>query len=161
MRSEWLIMNRGYIDKRKQVLQDCLTRGVDWLHAIMNQTHLSSVFVGMDIGKYGSTTLKDLTQSYILNLSEIFLQTTYGTSEMNIANWEKTFQGMSQSEVPGYVAFLQKTIATRGKCLLLLGYGSFQNHALKLYVQQHQRSEYCYLKTNSVGKIDSVAGFKP
>ena len=158
VRSEWLIMNRGYIEKRKQVLQDCLKSGVDWLHAIMNQTHLSSVFVGMDIGKYGSTTLKDLTQSYILELSENFLQTTYGTSEMNIANWEKTFQGMSQSEVPGYIAFLQKTIATRGKCLLLLGYGSFQNHALKVYVDQHQQSEHCYLKTDSLCRIKSLVG---
>lgn len=160
VRAEWLIMNRGYIERRKQFLKNCLKNGTDWLHAIMNQTHLSSVFVGMDIGRYGSTTLKDLTQSYVLKLSENFLQTAYKTSEMNITNWEKTFQGISQSEVPGYVAFLQKTIATRGKCLLLVGDGSFQNHALKSYVGQHQPNEYCYLKTDSLCRIDSVAGFK-
>ena len=64
------------MDKRKRVLEDYLKSGVAWLHSVMNQTHLTSVFVGIDVGKYGSTTLKDLTQSYILNLSETCIWTS-------------------------------------------------------------------------------------
>ena len=50
VRSERLIMSTA-IDKRKQVLGDCLNRAAGWLHAAMNQTQLSRVFVGMDVGK--------------------------------------------------------------------------------------------------------------
>ena len=160
VRAEWLIMNKG-IDSRKNVLSDCFKRAISWLKAAMNQTHLSSVFVGMDIGKYGSKTLKDLTQDYTLKLSEDFLQNTYHTTEMTMKKWEKMFKETSRSEVPGYIAFLQKTIATHGKCLLLIGFGSFQNHALQAYIEQHQPKHYCYLKTDSQCRIKSAQGFKP
>ena len=161
LRAEWLIMNRGMIENRKSTLEECLNRASSWLAALKNQTQLSSVFVGMDVGKYGSTTLRDLTKDYTLNLSERFLQTSYNTPEVTLKNWEQTFSDISSSQVPGYVAFLQKTIAVRGQCLLLIGFGSFQSHALQAYMRQRTHEELCYLKTDSHCRAKLVVGFKP
>jgi hypothetical protein len=159
VRSEWLIMNRG-IDKRKRVLEDCLNRAVGWLGAAMNQTQISRVFVGMDIGKYGSSTLKQLIADYNSQVMEKFLQTAYQMPQMTLKRWEATFTDVSSSEVPGYVAYLQKTVAVHGDCLLLIGFGSFQSHALNVYMKQHQPQRYCYLKTNSLCEVKAVAGLQ-
>ena len=160
VRAEWLIMNRA-IDKRPYILEDCLNRAIGWLHSIANQTQVSSAFVGMDIGKYGSTTLKDLNKDYAVQLSEHFLQTAYNVPYMTVQSWEQTFTDISTSKVPGYVAFLQKTLAVQGECLLLVGFGSFQNHALQAYTRLRKPPDYCYLKTDSQCRIKSVAGFNP
>ena len=161
LRAEWLIMNRGMIENRRSTLEECLNRASGWFAALKNQTQLSSVFVGMDVGKYGSTTLRDLTKDYTLNLSERFLQTAYNTPEVTLKKWEQTFTDVSSSLVPGYVAFLQKTVAVHGQCLLLIGFGSFQSHALQAYIRQRTPEELCYLKTDSQCRVKLVVGFKP
>ena len=160
VRSEWLIMNRAP-NSRKDVLNSCLNRAVGWLGSLKNQTSLSDVFVGMDIGRFGSTTLEDLQTEYVERLGENFLRTTYNDPQMTLQNWEDTFTGVSTSSVPGYVAFLQKMVAAHGKCLLLVGFGSFQRHALQMYMKLHRKQDYCYLMTGSQCRVKSVVGFDP
>lgn len=162
VRTEWYLLS-DYRQNRENILKTCLNKVIRWVDAAIEQTQLASVFVGMDIGNYGSTTLKDLSQDYVLNVGEHFLQATYNTMQMTIAKWEATFRDISESEEPaaGYVAFLQKTIATLGKCLILIGSGSFQRHALHTYRQQHLPQDHCYLQTGGQCAVKSVVGFIP
>ena len=158
LRTEWLIMNRGS-DKREKILHQCLNSSVAWLRAVMKQKQIDNVFVGMDVGRYGSSTLKDLTSDYVLQSGNSFLRTLYpATIGTSVSGLEHTFEEISRSKVPGYVAFLQKMIATRGQCLVLVGFGSFQNHALSVYMKHHQRREHCYLKTDSLCRAKSIVG---
>ena len=160
VRAEWLIMNRGP-DNRKYVLNGCLNRALGWLHSLRNQTGLADVFVGMDIGRFGSTTLRDLRMEYIQRLGEDFLRAAYRDPRVTLRNWEETFTAVSSSSVPGYVAFLQKSVAANGRCLILIGFGSFQRHALQMYMKLHRKQDYCYLKTDSQCRVKLVVGFDP
>ena len=78
---------------------------------------------------------------------------------MTLRNWEETFTAVSSSSVPGYVAFLQKSVAANGRCLILIGFGSFQRHALQMYMKLHRKQDYCYLKTDSQCRVKLVVGF--
>ena len=160
LRVEWLIMNRGP-DKRESVLGSCLNRTIGWLHTAANTTEITQVFVGMDIGRFGSTTLRDLNMVYVANLGESFLKTAYRDQQMTLKKWENTFTDTSSSKVPGYMAFLQKTVAVHARCLLLVGYGSFQAHALQAYRKLHKEGDECYLKTDSQCRVQSVLGLDP
>lgn len=158
VRSEWLIMNRGP-DHRKDFLNTCLNEAVGWLRSAENKTGVSDVFVGMDIGRFGSTTLRDLRMEYVQRLGEDFLKAAYRDPQLTLKDWENSFTEVSSSSVPGYVAFLQKTLAVHGRCLLLVGFGSFQSHALQMYMRLHRQEDYCYLKTDSQCRVKTVVGF--
>ena len=160
VRAEWIIMNRGP-EKRGSILSDCLNRAIGWLRAVGNTTGITATFVGMDIGRFGSTTLRDLSMDYITKVGENFLRVAYREPQMTLEEWENTFIDVTSSRIPGYLAFLQKTVAVRGKCLLLVGYGSFQSHALQAYMNLHDKRDHCFLKTDSQCKIELVAGFDP
>ena len=160
VRMEWLVMNSA-LNRRRYLLRDCLNRSIGWVSAVTNQRRVYHKFIGMDIGKYGSSTLGRLNEDYTMELGEYFLQNIYGTqSGITLESWENTFANVSSSQEAGYVAFLQKTLAVSGDCLILIGFGSFQSHALHTYLHKHNPHDYCYLKTDSQCRIKSMAGFK-
>ena len=155
LRVEWLVMNVG--NARHTTLHSCVNKTLQYLAAAKEKVHTKSVFVGMDVGKYGSTTFNlDQFNQYI---EEDFLNVIYPESNMTISQWEHTFEEVSHSKVPGYIALLQKEVATQGACLLLIGQGSFQRQALRLYQERHSKSEMCYLKTTSRCEVEKIVGF--
>ena len=151
-RFEWLDMYRGDSDYKKTLLP-CLNRTLKYVMAAKAKSLNMSVFLGMDIGKYGSITMTAHRAKATYNVVEDFIKTLYSDFEMTISKWEQTFEDISQTRVRGYIAFLQKTIATRARCLLLIGGGSFQKQALERYKDLHVKSEWCYLTTSSKGSI--------
>ena len=161
LRVEWLTMYSSLVIYNKTV-SDSLNRTLSFVNAARCKVGTDSIFLGMDIGQYGSRTIKTPNSEIARQVIERhFFHSIYPDPEMTISKWEHSFEEVSQSEVPGYIALLQKTVAVRGKCLLMIGSGSFQKHALELYKSLHPRkSEQCLLTTTSHGDIHHTAGLR-
>lgn len=140
------------------MIESCLRRTLEQLKALQNQTGLNSTFVAIDVGKYGSKTNQRLELNEVVHPLNQFLQTIYGKST-SVERWEETFDVQEDIRSPGYVGFLQKVIATQGKCLLLTGYGTFQRHALSMYQARHkQTGDACYAITDTKCQIKTFDG---
>ena len=160
LRIEWVVMNVGLSGFAR--MTSCLYKTLRYFEAVREHFNISSVFVGMDIGKYGTSTMS--LRKYTDIIEKHFLGPIYPGSNMTISKWEDTFAEISRTQVPGYVGLLQKLLAARGKCLLLIGSGSYQSQAFFMYKEFHQRSKLCFLRSNS--KCDAFnrynfAGFTP
>ena len=106
-----------------------------------SKTNLDKTFLSIDIGKYGSDSFK--RHNYYGHLKEMinFVSAIYD-GNMTVQEWEKTFDDVAQNTDPSYIAMLQKVIVTRARCIIFVGGGSFQRHALHLYQQLHPNPEY-------------------
>ena len=148
LRSEWLSMYSS-VSVFNNTLQDCLTKTMGYIHTAREKLGTDRVFVGLDVGKYGSKTIELEREELALRvLNERLL---HATQFQSFQDWDMSFESVSQYSVPGYVALLQRTIAVRGSCLLLMGSGSFLKQALDLYklAHWHNKSDQCYISTDS------------
>ncbi len=101
--------------------------------------------VTMDIGKYGSSTWNLDTQrrNKIEKLAKNTLQKLL-RGEYNYETWEESYVNVTGGVTnPGYTAALQRTIASKADCLILLGGGHFQQLALVDYLRAHQNGPTC------------------
>ena len=106
------------------------------------QTHLGSSnvgsFVTTDVGTYGSGTFEytlkrtDTSRSVyntVVDQTKNFVEKLYRDS-WTFGDWEKNFltiPGLLKDR--GYIAALQRTIASKADCLILMGGGHFQHIA--------------------------------
>lgn len=110
-------------------------------------------FVTTDIGKFASTSwrriLSELNYSteereHVFSLTRRVVATL---SNDTLNKWEETFKASTPSRFwnsAGYIAALQRTIASMGECLVLFGGGNFQEVTLSAYIQNHpNRSSRC------------------
>ena len=112
------------------------------------------LFLTLDIGKYGSNSVE-----WVLGLSKYNLQNKSSDVIDSVKKvvpelyegyrtfdeWEDSFVKATDGvENPGYIASLQRTIASRADCLVLLGGGDFQRLALHDYLELHpETSQQC------------------
>ena len=119
--------------RREGVVTYCLDQIVQYQHSLRAETGMNTTFLSIDIGKYGSSSYGGYKQ--LQPALGKFFRGLYNDS-LSMAEWEKTFED-SQTTDPGYIAQLQKIIATQADCLIFSGGGSFQRHALRLYQELH------------------------
>ncbi len=98
------------------------------------QHGVKDFFLTMDIGRFGSYGAQLNKQVYIEGAQ--FFQHLYG-KKWSIAQWEYSFVKAAASINPAYIANLQRTVAARGACLLMVGAGGFQAQARSLYERYH------------------------
>lgn len=160
LRTEWIQMYSDLATVRNTLL-NCFNRSLAHLQQAMTQAHSESVFLGMDIGRYGSATIRPDRQIMTRSaMEEHFFNSVF--VGLGISEWEQRFEAVSQSQVPGYVALLQRSVAIRGRCLLLVGSGSFLRQALHQYLTLHpNRSEQCYLVTDGFCTVVKSVGIHP
>ena len=130
----------------KNILQEVRQK---WT-AVKNRQHLNATFLAFDVGKYGSADFSLL--NYFGPMGEIlteirkFFDGLYNGS-ISYSEWEDSFMQVSGvksgSGVAGYVAILQKEIASQGRCIILVGGGSFQQSAGHLHQLNHQGQKQC------------------
>lgn len=110
-------------------------------------------FLTTDIGDYGSksfdVTLKKNKISRrvyedILNHTRMFVKDLYSNS-WEFDDWEKSFVSIPEVHGnKGYIAAVQRSIASRGNCLIMMGGGHFQHMILQAYLQLHpNRTTQC------------------
>lgn len=153
IRIEW-----HFITNRKETHNDaikCLMEvltTVEGLQKNFGNINIPS-FLSMDVGSYGSGTFHQTIQhtntsisTYddVLNHTRVFVKKLYrGAWTFN--DWEESFltvPGLLMDR--GYIATLQRTIAAKGDCLILMGGGHFQHMALQAYLSTHPSSnEQC------------------
>ena len=148
VRSEWAILNAGS-RQAEQIVSECFVKTLSYWNQTVQATGLNHTFVTLDIGKYGSKTDPRLISSPLINMATDLLRTVHHNSSLSFSDWEHTFEEASNSTNCGYIGFLQKLVATRAKCLLLVGGGSYQKHALSMYRTLHARKDHCFITTNT------------
>ena len=136
-----------YLDEPEHVnkpnsIWECFQEVIDLSNKMGNGTILKPL-VTMDVGKFGSGTFHDHNQ-VLTKLSERTLRTLYH-DRWSVVEWESSFVeaagGLSNK---AYIAALQRTLASRADCLLMMGGGNFQTLAMESYLDYHgNKSERC------------------
>ena len=135
-----LEMSLVTIHKKVPVVPFCLEATLAQWKAFREETHLEKTFLSIDIGKYGSSKFRYHLAPELAEKFAEFINTIFDGS-MARKEWEKTFETVSHFKDAGYIGLLQKVIVTRAKCILFVGGGAFQRHALHLYKQLHPNPE--------------------
>jgi hypothetical protein len=118
---------------------DCFHQTIDHWRKMVSVTGIKTTFLSADIGRLGSGSFRKKPK---VDAFSKFISEIYG-DQLTISQWEASFENISSSPERGYIAILQKTIATEAKCVLLVGGGNYQIHALKLYRQSHREEDWC------------------
>lgn len=132
---------------RKDRIKQCLTKLGKVLNTSYSETGLNATFVTVDAGRFGSATVR---KSSVNEPVKEFMHGVYGEG-FSFEDWERTF--VEVAALPegghgnsGYVAMMQKVIASQGRCLIQMGGGTFQESALELYKRNHKNNISCYHK---------------
>ena len=103
--------------------------------------------VTLDMGKFGSEYWNFLVRTRgvdfdgLTRKSELLLETLFD-GKLTFDEWEDSFtRATGGVEHSGYISALQRTLASRAKCLVLVGGGNFQDLALKDYQRNHPNKD--------------------
>ena len=123
--------------KKVPVIPFCLQETLKEWKAFKGDVGMQTTFLSIDIGKYGSKKFWSNVEPSLSSEVAKFFRSLFG-SLMTSKQWEKQFVTVSQIRDAGYIGLLQKVIVTRAKCILFVGGGAFQRHALHLYQDLHR-----------------------
>ena len=119
-------------------LTSCFNKVLNISDTLQGHTQLYP-FVTMDIGQYGSQTIPT-TNPENKKLSEKTFQALYHDKWL-VEEWEESFVTATGGvKDAAYLAALQRTLASRADCLILMGGGNFQSLALASYLNYHNNS---------------------
>ena len=126
------------------IIPYCLQLTQQTMEEVEQKTDLTSVFLSIDIGKYGSTSFALKHYFNHLGDMEALVGKVYH-GKMDIRAWEKTFETVAHTTDAGYIAMLQLMLVVKAKCIIFVGGGSFQRHAFNLYSELHpNKQDQCY-----------------
>ncbi len=115
---------------------ECVEKAVQIKEELYKNHSLKNTFLAMDVGKYGSKSSG--AKKVQGNLGKTLFEKLYGKENWTFEEWERMFSTISSSENPAYVANLQRTIAAKATCLILIGGGSFQYQTRRWHLDQFQ-----------------------
>ena len=124
-------------------IDTCIDKVISLWKDMRRKSGLNVTFLASDVGRYGTTSRPIDSKLQKKHVSKIFQTLANSTLEKYDMTFE-TITGKRYKE-RGYVSVLQKTVASRAKCLLLLGGGAYQGHTLHLYKELHPiLEEQCF-----------------
>lgn len=105
--------------------------------------------ITIDIGKYGNAKWELVSflknQANVKKMTEqtkSLLKPLFGDKSTSFKEWEDSFAQITNGEENGaYIAALQRTLASRAKCLILVGGGTFQKMSFVDYILNHPNKE--------------------
>ena len=103
------------------------------------------IFMTVDLGVFGTkgdperkTGKKASVDSPVYLTTIQFMKEMYANPHWSLAEWEQTFlNAVGNKTDTGYIAGLQRTVASKSNYLIVMGGGSFQVLALDLYENFH------------------------
>jgi hypothetical protein len=106
--------------------------------------NISSVLLTMDCREQGSSGFQFEGSIYPLmsNSVSILYNKLYGNSS-TLEEWDQSFYNVSSFKTEGYLAMLQKYLASSGACLITAGGGYFQQTAHTMYKQHTSEEKRC------------------
>ena len=145
--------NKGKIEYNIHAqLQNCLDDVVNKTNMAMAKVGTKSVFVTADIDLYGSSSWQKTASRTHLNarqLNKVEKQAKAAVVKLynkqwTFKQWEKSFsQATGGVEDKGYIAAVQRGLASQASCLILLGGGEFHTLALRGYVDRTDSRNRC------------------
>ena len=106
--------------------------------------------LAIDLGRFGSVhfTRHDKDRRAVSSLYETYFSSIFGNKTWSIDEYEDSFKKYLGNEDPAYIAQVQRTIAARSDCLILVGGDStFQSVAISFYKNFHPDIEQqCIIK---------------
>ena len=143
-----LLKKRGNIEKE---MKKCLDEVVSTASNIWRRKNQRGIpMVTLDIGKYGSGSwvssmdVKQLNWSKITKLAKETLSTLFN-NQLGFEEWEMSFSKAARRYGNGgYIAAVQRTLASQAECLVLAGGGNFQELAMRDYMRNHpNKGNWC------------------
>ena len=154
IRVEWHIITHRNDEKNNATIK-CFGEVLQAVNEIQHGLGNVSVspFLSTDVGVFGSgsfektkrlTKTRESTYSAVLNHTRHFVKELYRNT-WTLRDWEESFLTIPGLLInTGYISSLQRTIASKGDCLILMGGGYFQYMALQSYLSLHPTpSEQC------------------
>jgi hypothetical protein len=116
---------------------------------IFEKRNIKTFFLTTDIGTYGSSTFglynsTRVSTSTLTKYTQQLLKILNQSNSLHLVDYEQTFQEVSRTTNSAFISQLQKVIAARARCLLLVGWGSFLTNTLSMYRKMHSKAELCY-----------------
>lgn len=114
-----------------------------------------NMFMTVDLGLFGTkggpefkTGKRTPTDNPVYLTTTQFMKEMYENPRWSLEQWEQTFLHTTGNKTDsGYIAGLQRTIATKGSCLIVMGGGSFQQLSVDLYENLHPaQKQQCLFK---------------
>ena len=138
IRIEYILKGQTISDSSPHEVKTCLSNLFQRLEEIKASSGISSVFLCLDVGLYGSDQFRDPEYFRpLLPYFDSFVSKIEGG--MTLSQWDETFTNASARKEPGFIAVLQKVIASRGEVLVLLGGpSSFQKSTKEIYNKLHK-----------------------
>lgn len=135
--------------KSNETVESCLMKTLRIHNRLLQDPSLnnSSTFLTLDIGRFGSGIMQDpsvvarFEQDSLSSIRDSVVQTLEHLykGKWTMDSWEQSFVKATNGIVErGYIAMLQRSIATHSDCLILMGGGSFQQVAAYQYMKHHQ-----------------------
>ena len=137
---EFLDQNKNAARDEPWTVDTCLLEALK-----VTKAHLKSgrPMVTLDMGKFGSEFWNFLVKTRGVDVdgltrkSELLVEALFD-GKLTFEEWEDSFtRATGGVEHSGYIAALQRTLASRARCLVLVGGGTFQDLALKDYQRNH------------------------
>ena len=129
-------------------LTSCVKDALD-IHDKIREERDAGTFLTLDVGRFGSHVMQRSravsrlassggdTMDSITSLAKDTINHIYN-GRFTLKTWEETFVEASGGITEmGYIAMLQRNIATEAYCLILMGGGSFQQVAAYQYIKNH------------------------
>ena len=148
-----------HIQKGPKSIEECFNK----VFATKSEmTNTSNFLVTIDIGKrYGSDTfmnnnrIKNITK--VMDLSMMMLNELHNSDDWSLEKWENSFVEAAGGEThSGYIAALQRLLASRADCLVLVGGGDFQALAAQDYLEYHKSEPACIHLVCCMLKLDEL-----
>ena len=127
-------------------VKKCLEAAVQKVKEYQTNRSLGLPFVTLDVGKYGSKTLKSLGLEKLKNNTKYInrLLSLVYDHHWNLKEWENSFTSSTGGIVDSsYIAALQRTLASKAECLVLVGGGMFQELTMRKYMESHKKKDWC------------------
>ena len=137
LRMERIYMEKGVKDYSTN-MTTCIVKIISLWREMVQESGVEATFLSTDIGKYGSSGIR-MNKKVLEAASKLF----HAIKDSTLQNYDEMFAAVTgeNSNEKGYISVLQKALASRAKCLLLVGGGSYQAHALHLYKQLHPKEQ--------------------
>ena len=144
----------------------CLDSILNTYHEVMSElskrtdnTQIFKPLITIDIGTFGTNSYSTFCPEYT-NYTEIVAKFEHILSDLYSGEWtlERYESGLTMAadgvKDSGYIAGLQRVLASQAKCLLLYGAGHFQALAEYHYIQQHpSKAEQCIYRMTDCGYL--------
>ena len=135
MRIEWSLKSTGHFtaDKASNGAMTCVQNAIEQWKQVQKHYGIYSTFLTVDVGAFGSATLKKVQQNAMEAVEYLFSEIYSGT--LSLRMWEQRFTtiGKGRTKSSAYIAMMQKVLAAKGRVLITAGGGSFQRSARKLH----------------------------